>query len=374
MSRYSILNISSLAIIIILFTIVHVKPIKSDLITDQIYINLSSSIPCVRRLNATHQIGCGNLDDSNYYGVLYLIKNLTDLNNLNLINLNEISKKLIILTVPSMFKSVVDYYINVDSIKKKSKDLKINGIVLLSNDGENTQQYSDDSSRPNDKFSFYNGQSLNNNIDWNKVGSSYALDSFKVPINFIYNSSESDLILDCYEKYNRNSLLSSSTSISNKVFCGMQITLRMDAAVNSRVCLRRNNIVHTLDVEQTRYCDPLGGYNLFNFLNSKLPLDTKNNSIVILSSQLDSFTLFEYYTPGASKPISSIITFLSIAHLLSNNSDQEFSNSLLFSLFSNEAFGYGGSSRFLYDLTSNNFPNLHFNSSTLNIGKYLINI
>ena len=361
MSKYFIIIISILISVL--------KSTHSDLITDQIYKSIKSSIPCVRRLNATHQIGCGNLDDGSYYGALYLVNNLTDLTNLNSININEISKKLIIITVPSMFTHVVDYYLNVDALKK-SNEMKINGIVLLSSDDDyDSEGYSDDSLKPNNMFSYYNDKpQFNNSINWNKYGSSYIFDSFKIPLYLVYDSTDIKTIIDCYESFNRALLLSNTQSMSNQRLCGMQLGIQMNAAANSHVCLRRNTIVHTLDVIGTNFCDPLGGFNLFSLASSS---NNPKDKMVILSTQLDSYTIFEYYTPGASKPITSIITFLSIANLLSNYR-QNYINELLFSLFSNEAFGYGGSSRFLSDLKSNNFINLvHANGSKLPLSKLI---
>jgi hypothetical protein len=337
---------------ILILSILFINSIKSDLISDQIYINITSAIPCVRRLNATHQVGCGNLDESNYYGVVYLVENSTDLENIKLINSNEFSKKLIIVTMSSMFKPVVDYYQNIDL--KNSKIFS--GIVLLSYDNDHhSQSYSDDSSNPNERFSFYNDKTKYNKIDWNLNGSNYMFENFKIPFYLITNSTEGGHIVNCYDTFNRETLLSKTPSESNDRLCGMKLGLQMSASVSSRVCIRRNTIYHTLDsLETSSYCDPLGGSSYYSFLTSKLPI---NNSISLLTTQLDSFTLFEYYTPGASKPITSIIALLSIADLLSNHR-HDFVNELLFGLFSNEAFDYAGSSRFVYDLKEKQFPSL----------------
>jgi hypothetical protein len=69
--------------------------------------------------------------------------------------------------------------------------------------------------------------------------------------------------------------------------------------------------------------------------------------------------MFEYYTPGANEPVSSIIGLLSLVELLSKVREDLTRNSLLFVLFDNEAFDYGGSSRFSNDLLLDKFPSIN---------------
>ena len=91
---------------------------------------------------------------------------------------------------------------------------------------------------------------------------------------------------------------------------------------------------------------------------------------ILLSTQIDAFTMFEYYTPGVSKPITSIISLLAIADLLSNYRNDIADNfDLIFMFFNNEAFDYAGSSRFVYDLNTKNFPNLLYKNDQVKMGK-----
>ena len=49
--------------------------------------------------------------------------------------------------------------------------------------------------------------------------------------------------------------------------------------------------------------------------------------------------MYEYYTPAANEPISSIIGLLSLAELLAKHRNNITNNNILFVLFDNEAFG-----------------------------------
>lgn len=132
----------------------------------------------------------------------------------------------------------------------------------------------------------------------------------------------------------------------------MQLGLDMSGAISSRVCIRRSNIIHTLDINY--FCDPLGGSTYFTPLLGK----TSNNTlpILILSARLDTFTLFEAYTPGANEPISALIGILVLAELLAPLRAHFDRFTPLFTLFDNEAFDYGGSSRFVRDILNGDMP------------------
>lgn len=145
---------------------------------------------------------------------------------------------------------------------------------------------------------------------------------------------------------------------STELLCGMQLGMEMSGAVNSRVCIRRGTIQYTVDANM--FCDPLGGSNYFTFLSQKPSNDLP---ITIVSSRIDTFSMYEYYTPAANEPISSIIGLLSLAELLSKNRENMTKENVLFVLFDNEAFDYGGSSRFVNDLISDKFPSFTITDS-----------
>ena len=154
---------------------------------------------------------------------------------------------------------------------------------------------------------------------------------------------------------------------STDLLCGMQLGMDMSGAVSSRVCTRRSNIIHTLDINY--FCDPLGGSTYL----SPLTLSTDAQvPTLLLSARLDTFTLFEAYTPGADEPISGLISLFVLAELLGSVSADFDRLRPLFVLFDNEAFDYGGSSRFVRDLISNSMPIVDLpDGSTFNLGSIL---
>jgi hypothetical protein len=319
----------------------------SDLNKDRMYINLKEPIPCIRRFNATHQIGCGKLDQAKYEGVVFAVRNQTELQLLTqLVDAHQAKfrYKLVIATVSSMYTAVVEYY-------KSSAQQSINGIVL-SIAYDSATPFSEDLQSPNRAFSIYTDKTQ----VWNTPGSGYMFESFDVPFYLITSKNESDSIFtDCYDKFNYPLLVSDFDNIDfSKSMCGMQLGMEMSGAVSSTVCARRSNIQHTFDVNY--FCDPLGGSNYFTFLSQK---PSNEKPIVLVTARMDTFTQFEAYTPGANEPVSSIIGLLVLMDVLARNRDLMDAANVIFVMFDNDAFDYGGSSRFVHDLAVDRFPSFN---------------
>ena len=265
------------------------------------FIEIPNSIPCIRRFNATHQIGCGNLDKSNYDGIVYALKENLDFQRLkSLLSRNLINRNLIVVTKPEMFSDLVEFYL---ANKKKSL---INGIVLiaLKDSSTNLTNYSDDTPRPNSYFSIYKENS--SSIDWNSAGRSFMFQNFDIPFYVITEDSEVKLPFEqCYDKFNRDVFERADKDMNNfKIYstdhlCGMQLGIQYSGAVSTKVCARRGTILHTLDGNS--FCDPLGGSSIISFLSQK---PSNSLPIMIISSRMDTFSMYEYYTPGANEPVS----------------------------------------------------------------------
>jgi hypothetical protein len=235
----------------------------------------------------------------------------------------------------------------------------INGIVLLNSEKYKksfTKPFSHDSKNPNYGYSYYRDKPGYNRPEWNAAGTSFFFQNINVPIYIVTNDTEIDSIQKCYDDFNRNIFFKyfNSTTESTKIvlksddrLCGMQLGIQMFSGGNSKICLRRNTIKHVL--EDNTFCDPLGGANYYNYLSlkpaSKLPL-------VVVNTRIDSFTMFDYYTPAANEPITSIISLMAIADLLSEYRSDFDLKDILFVLMDNDAFDYGGSHRFVNDLQS----------------------
>lgn len=105
----------------------------------------------------------------------------------------------------------------------------------------------------------------------------------------------------------------------------------------------------------------MGGNNYFAFLSQR---PSNNLPITLLSSRIDTFTMYEYYTPAANEPVSSIIGLLALADTLTKHRESMTKSEILFTLFDNEAFEYGGSSRFVNDLVLDKFPTFAINNAS----------
>lgn len=339
--------------------------IFADTIKDREYININNPIPCIRRFNATHQIGCAKLDIDNYEGVVFAVREQAEFERLKLVEV--LDRKLIVVTIPEFYPEVVKYYLD------NRVSSEINGIVLASIENDKNQtkpdSYSDDTKRPNENYDLYNRDKRVQVVDWNLAETyGYMFENFEIPIYIVTEESEINKIFnDCFEKFNQKVFYKDNIKnaiSSTELLCGMQLGMEMSGAVNSKVCIRRGSIQYTVDANM--FCDPLGGANYFTFLSQKPSNDLP---ITIVSSRIDTYSMYEYYTPAANEPITSIIGLLSIAELLSKNREDMTKENVLFVLFDNEAFDYGGSSRFVNDLANDKFPSFSITDSNSTEGK-----
>jgi hypothetical protein len=72
------------------------------------------------------------------------------------------------------------------------------------------------------------------------------------------------------------------------------------------------------------------------------------------------------------KSLKHLFFFTAIAELLAKHRDQLKKANILFVLFDNEAFDYGGSSRFANDLFLNKFPKININEKVDESGYFVL--
>ena len=221
--------------------------------------------------------------------------------------------------------------------------------------------FSPETSCPNDRVSLY----LNNTEydhcakqSWNpnNLALSMLYEDWGFPIFLITNTSDINHIENCFIKYSKPK----NGTAPPWPLCSAELSSRMNAAKDSKTCMRRNDL-NFLDMEQSiRYCDPLSSFNIFAPLfdfnhhpNSSAPV--ANKSLIVVSSRIDSSSLFSDLAPGADSSITSITVLLTVASTLSKNIKdlkQKRKNDLnvLFALFDGESFDYIGSSKAAYDM------------------------
>lgn len=183
--------------------------VSADSNKDRSFINIENPIPCIRRFNATHQIGCAKSDIDSYKGIVLAIRNASEL--LRLQSTEFGSHKIVVITTPSFYPIVVDYYL------AKPETSPINGIVLIASEGFGTAEpvsFSDDSVRPNEMYDMYSRgtQSDLSAVDWNAdKTNSYMFKQFDIPVYILTEEKEAlKIINDCYEKFNRKVVILNS--------------------------------------------------------------------------------------------------------------------------------------------------------------------
>lgn len=332
------------------------QTVNADKNQNRTYIDFTEPIPCVRRFNATHQIGCGGVQT----GLVYAVRGQYSLDRLSTNITPDVlgSRRVVVIVTPNWFAPLIDWALNSSSTASSI----LAGIVLAENlTTVATGEYSDDVKIPNSEFSAYKDRT-----EWNPAGRGAMFNDFKYPVYIMTNPDEAEIVFNvCYDQINRHYFGSDPIRISSSVrLCGMQLGMDMSGAVSSRVCVRRSNIIHTLDFNY--FCDPLGGSTYLTPFNIASKDPFKAN--LILSARMDTFTLFESYTPGANEPMSALVAIMVLADLLRPFRNQFDKINPIFVLFDNEAFDYGGSSRFVRDLVNNQMPIVDLtNGQTINL-------
>jgi nicastrin len=67
-----------------------------------------------------------------------------------------------------------------------------------------------------------------------------------------------------------------------------------------------------------RYCDPLGGNNVWSTLYPRFKPEKTNKTVVVVAARLDGTSMFDGLVPGAMSPVSGIVTLLMTAKILAS--------------------------------------------------------
>ena len=164
-----------------------------DMNKNRAYIELSRPIPCIRRFNATHQIGCSGVQT----GIVYAVRSQTELNRLTdrLTSSALGSRRLVVVATPTWFVRVLDW-----TRTNPDADRVLAGLVLIEQLNVTSPSYSDDGKKPNSLFSVYGNSSL----EWNANGRDTIFTDFKFPLYVITDPDEATQpFQNCYDKFNR---------------------------------------------------------------------------------------------------------------------------------------------------------------------------
>lgn len=235
---------------------------------------------CIKRLNFTHSVGCTSKKEGNI-GKPFIIKNINSFKN---ITTSELDLILLI--------NIYDYeslnYLKINRTKLSNNG--ITGIIFFEKDKftakDQFKSYSHDSQCPNINFGFKTNlkQNCTDNNHWIEKPNPYenfAFIHWPFPIFLVQNVSIITKLFHC-------------TKMKQ---CMVELKSFMYGAINSRRCLQRNNFA--VDIVETVYCKPIKPRNIFsNLFPINMDSIVANKSVILLTTRLDSFTMFDSLSPG----------------------------------------------------------------------------
>ncbi|KAM9845144.1 LOW QUALITY PROTEIN: nicastrin [Aulostomus maculatus] len=328
----------------------------------KIYVHLNYTVPCVRLLNATHQIGCQSALSGNV-GVLHVLESEGNLDWVLRDGSNP--PYMVILESPLFTRSIM--------MKLKNGASRVAGVAVVAPNTNPADGFSPHTTCPNENTGVYSedydpalahcGVTV-----WNPLGNGLSYEEFGFPIFSLEDDNDTEVIRQCYIDHNR----AVNGSTPQYPLCAMQLYSHMSAVTDTATCMRRNGINFSISPEMM--CDPLGDYNVWAStrpLNNTAKGHKMGESVVIAAARLDSRSFFFNVAPGAQSSVSGFVTLLAAAHALRNATQEAQPNrTILYTFFQGETFDYIGSSRMVYDMENNQFAvdldNVH---SVLEIGQ-----
>uniref|UniRef100_A0A669DGX2 Nicastrin n=1 Tax=Oreochromis niloticus TaxID=8128 RepID=A0A669DGX2_ORENI len=324
------------------------ESISCNSVENKIYVHLNYSIPCVRLLNATHQIGCQS-SLSGDVGVLHVLESEA---NLDWVLQNGPNPPYMVILDSTLFTRSV-------MMKLKTGSSRVAGVVVVAPSSNPAEGFSPHTTCPNENSGVYS-ESYDpalahcNVTKWNPLGNGLSYEEYDFPMFSLKDDNDTQAIKQCY--YDHNHVVNGSSP--RYPLCAMQLYSHMSAVTDTATCMRRNGINFSLNPETV--CDPLGD---FNVLASTRPLNYTDKghktgeSVVIAAARLDSRSFFFDIAPGAESAASGFVTLLAAAHALRNaTQDAQPNRTILYAFFQGETFDYIGSSRLVYDMDNKQFP------------------
>ncbi|XP_041660151.1 nicastrin [Cheilinus undulatus] len=336
--------------------------VSCNSVEKKIYVHLNYTVPCVRLLNATHQIGCQSSLSGNV-GVLHVLESEENLDWVLRSGPNP--PYLVILEYPFFTRSIM--------MKLKNGSSRVAGVAVVAPNSNPPEGFSPHTSCPNENTGVYTetydpALAHCNVTMWNPLGNGLSYEEYDFPIFSLKDDNDTQVIRQCYQDHNR--LVNGSSP--QYPLCAMQLYSHMSAVTDTATCMRRNDINFSISPEMV--CDPLGDYNVWAStkpLNNSVKGHKMGESVVIAAARLDSRSFFFDIAPGAESGVSGFVTLLAAAHALRNAIQEAQPNRTIFyTFFQGETFDYIGSSRMVYDMQNKQFTvdldNVH---SVLEIGQ-----
>ncbi|XP_039597097.1 nicastrin [Polypterus senegalus] len=317
-------------------------------VEQKIYVTLNKTVPCVRLLNATHQIGCQS-SISGDTGVIHVVGDDSDL---EWVLKTGNTPPYMVLLDGSLFTREV-------MIKMKDSS-RVAGVAVVVPKKGPEGGFSPHQKCPNDKSSVYSNSygeeyAHCNKTVWNPLGNDLSYEDFHFPIFMMQDENETEVVKKCFFDHN----VPVNGSGPSYPLCAMQLFSHMHAATNTVTCMRRNDLQATFSINPEVLCDPLSDYNIYSFLHP-VNKSRKNpeEKVIIAAARMDTRSFFWDFAPGGESAVSGFVTLLAVAETLSKISENLTSplkKNILFSFFQGEVFDYIGSSRMVYDMQKGTF-------------------
>uniref|UniRef100_A0A2K5YH64 Nicastrin n=1 Tax=Mandrillus leucophaeus TaxID=9568 RepID=A0A2K5YH64_MANLE len=322
---------------------------RGNSVERKIYIPLNKTAPCVRLLNATHQIGCQS-SISGDTGVIHVVEREEDLQWVLTDGPNP--PYMVLLESKLFTRDLME--------KLKGRTSRIAGLAVSLTKPSPASGFSPSVQCPNDGFGVYSNSygpefAHCREIQWNSLGNGLAYEDFSFPIFLLEDENETKVIKQCYQDHN----LSQNGSAPTFPLCAMQLFSHMHAVISTATCMRRSSIQSTFSINPEIVCDPLSDYNVWSMLK---PINTTgtlkpDDRVVVAATRLDSRSFFWNVAPGAESAVASFVTQLAAAEALQKAPDvTTLPRNVMFVFFQGETFDYIGSSRMVYDMEKGKFP------------------
>ncbi|XP_077086613.1 nicastrin [Siphateles boraxobius] len=352
------INCVKLVIIALFYTCVSCSSVEQ-----KIYVELNDTVPCVRLLNATHQIGCQS-SMSGDTGVLHVLESEEDLDWI--LNTGPHPPYVIVMETAFFNRSVM--------LRMKNSS-RVSGVAVIVSKTGLAENFSPHTTCPNQNTGVYSasyGPELANcNVTaWNPLGNGLSYEDFSFPVFALKDENQTQVIRKCYEDHN----LRVNGSAPHYPLCAMQLFSHMHAVTDTVTCMRRTDLQNRFSINPEVLCDPLSDFNVWSStraLNNSAKGHKTNESVVIAATRLDGRSFFWDVAPAAEGTVSGIVTLLAAVHALQPVTQQAPPpRNIFFTFFQGEAFDYIGSSKMVYDMERKEFvidlDNVH---SMLEIGQ-----
>lgn len=310
-----------------------------------IYRELDASHFCFRRLTDDGQYGCASAYGGNV-GIVHIIESQEDL---EFVNSHGPDKSYIPVLPDSWFSRKV--------LEDFENSKRINGLIVFKTN-ESIARYSSEDQCPNAYSSIYDDATTDSCIKWNPRNNMTGVfrKSWSFPIIYLKNETSLSALETCFFDFNNETRQSSSFSRRK---CAVKIYTPMNAAKNSKTCLRKSELVSYLTTPIS-FCDPLADQNVVSLLKPMTDVfnssSAPDNSTILVIARMDSMSMFDGLVPGADSAVSGIVTLLSIANTLAKIVDTtKLQRNVVFALLNGEAFDYIGSSKMADDLLKSRF-------------------